>query len=160
MTNTSAGPRGAWVHLFSDTMCGHGCRTVERHGAIVGRTSASVTIQLFDWNVLDNRIPQPLPGEVLVTDAAELASLGAAVYRSYTEARPAELEAVAAGLGQCGHATVRPRRERPYEPVRSERERDTYNAEIGVLSPHELSDAVLDEAERRTPVRVERRTAE
>lgn len=143
MTTTTY-PRGAWVHLYADTLCGHGCRTVERHGAIVGRTADTVTIQLYDWDIIDGRVPRPILGAVLRLASDELAPLGAAVYANYADARLVEADAVARGLGNCGHHDIAPTRlRRPYEPTTAESVRDATLADLGAMSSRELSRHLL-----------------
>jgi len=110
-----------------------------------------LTIQEFDWDVLDGRTPAPVPGAVLRLRSDELATLGAAVYESFTDAREAELEAVARGLGRCGHDEIpRTRHGRPYESTEQERERDEALASLGVMTGRALSAVLLghEEADR------------
>lgn len=141
-------PRGAWVHLFADAGCGHGCRVLERHGAIVGRSLDVLTVQLYDFDVLDGRVPRPIPGAVLRLEEDELATLGAAVYASFADARLAELEAVARGLGHCGHGEPAPSWRRRPEQTRAELEHDDELADLGVLSRSELTEQILAAEDR------------
>lgn len=130
-----------WIHLYADTNCGRGCRVVERHGAIVGRSLDVLTVQLYDWDVIDGRVPRPIPGAVLRIEHDEVIDLGAVIYPSYKRARADELQAVLRGLGNCGHGQRRPTR----GLTRDERAHRAELHDLGVLSPEELTQSLLDD---------------
>ena len=135
-----------WIHFYADTNCGHGCRVLERHGSIVGRSLDVLTIQLYGWDILDGRAPAPLPGEVLHVEPDELLDLGAVQFRSWRDARADELDAVLRGLGNCGH--TRPAGAHRKLQTRAERARGELLRDLGVLPRHELAAEILAAEER------------
>lgn len=127
-----------WVHLTTESNCGHGCRVVESHGRIIARDLDEVTVRLYGWN--PKHYKDIAPTDSFVRLSADEWTERAITFDTASQAWEAEARISARGLGNCGHFDV--------PPTFLERHPRPVPEDDGLpMRGRDLSDAVLD-AER------------